>query len=299
MVETAERTILFADIVGSTHIYARMGDQRAFAWLSRVLAGLDAVVVRHDGRRVKHLGDAVLAAFADPEAAVAASSALHTAAAEEDIELRIGMQAGAVTFADDGDVHGDAVNVAARLEHLAAPGETLLGEAVRDRLPGPAQARIRHFDDRVLAGHTAPLRIYQCLAPGMAHGATSLAGPRVGRRQGPGAWRLSHGDTTRPVPPAPAQLTVGRSPDCEVVVAERVASRRHVALAVRDGGVAVEDMSTNGTYLREAGGCERFLHRECVIVPGFATLSLGETLSRATPGVLMELTPGPPDEPGD
>lgn len=90
MTETAARTILFADIVGSTRIYARMGDAAAYAWLSRVFAALDAGAQRHGGTVVKHMGDAVLALFAAPDAALAASSTLHAAAAEAEIACASG-----------------------------------------------------------------------------------------------------------------------------------------------------------------------------------------------------------------
>jgi len=295
MAETATRTILFADIVGSTRIYARLGDAAAYAWLSRVLGTLDAGAQRHGGTVVKHMGDAVLAVFAAPDAALAASSTLHAAAADAEIALRIGVQAGPVTLATDGDIHGDAVNVAARLHDLAAPHETLVGDGVSTRLPEPARARLRHMDDRVLAGRGTALGIYQCLEPGMAHGVTSLADRPVKPRRGPPAWRLAHGSATWPVPVEPAQLMVGRSRDCDVVVAAPFASRQHVALAATDRGVAVADMSTNGTYLCEAGGRERFLHRERVVLAGVATLGLGEALAGAEPAAQLHLVPAAPD----
>lgn len=204
--------------------------------------------------------------------------------------MRIGLQAGPVMQAR-GDVHGDAVNVAARLHDLAAPHETLVGEGVAMRLPEPARARLRHMDDRLLEGRDAALGIYQCLNPGMEHGATSLAHRPVKRRRGPPAWRLSHGGATWPIPAEPAQLMVGRSRDCQVVVAAPFASRHHVALAVTDRGVAVSDMSTNGTYLCEAG--------ERAVLTGVATVSLGEALTQAEPAAQLHLVPAAPESDSD
>lgn len=292
MPQTAERTIVFADIVGSTAIYDRLGDDAAARWIGNVLATVGAVAGKHSGTVVKYLGDAVLLTFTESAKAIAATSAMHSAAAADGIELYVGVHAGDVVLGDDGDVYGDAVNTAARLYELAAARETLLGDPVPARLPPAELARIRHIDDRVLEGRSAPMAIYQCLAPDMEHSMTSLAQRRPGQlRNRPGKWYLSHGATSLAVPGEPSQITVGRGSACDLMVPVPLASRRHMALSATDRGVTVQDMSTNGTYVRAPGGGERYLHRETVVLAAGATLSLGNAPADTDPGMLMHLEP--------
>jgi len=294
MAERTDRTIVFADIVGSAAIYDRLGDDAATGWVGNLLATLGAVARKHGGDVIKYMGDAVLLTFTEPADAINATSAMHAAASEDGIEIYVGVHAGEVLLADDGDVYGDAVIVAARLYELAAAGETLIGDPVPTRLPDTERGRIRHIDDRRLEGRSTALAIYQCLAPDMERSVTSLARRPGKQHDGAAKWHLSHGATSLTVPGEPNQLTVGRGSACDLVVPASLASRRHVILAVTTRGVSVQDMSTNGTYVREAGGGERYLHRETVVLAAEATLSLGEAPGDADPAVLMHLQPSAP-----
>jgi class 3 adenylate cyclase/tetratricopeptide (TPR) repeat protein len=145
-------TILFADVTGST----AMGEQSDPEALRRVMTRFfevsRATLERHGATVEKFIGDAVMAVFGVP--AVHEDDALRAARAALElrrnvaalgIELRIGINTGEVV-AEDGEtlVTGDAVNVAARLEQGASPGEILLGDATyrfaRDALQAEAVA---------------------------------------------------------------------------------------------------------------------------------------------------------------
>ena len=71
-------------------------------------------VARHDGRRVKSLGDGCLAVFTSPRRAVECAVAVQRAATSSPLRVRIGLNTGEVTLADE-DVFGEAVNAAARI----------------------------------------------------------------------------------------------------------------------------------------------------------------------------------------
>jgi adenylate cyclase len=93
---------------------------------------IEPALTRHHGRLVKTTGDGFLAEFASPVEAVRSAVAIQDqlAASEPDVnavKLRIGINLGDIIIEDDGDVLGDGVNVAARLEQIAEPG----GIAVR------------------------------------------------------------------------------------------------------------------------------------------------------------------------
>src|SRR5262249_19101674 len=134
-------TVLFADISGSTLMYAVHGDQRAFAVTSACLGLLEAEVARSGGRVVKRVGDAILAVFDAADAGVGAAvgmlRALETAespAQDERVHVRVGIASGTAVL-DAGDVYGDVVNVAARLVGLAGVDEIFLSGDCHDALP--------------------------------------------------------------------------------------------------------------------------------------------------------------------
>jgi class 3 adenylate cyclase/type II secretory pathway predicted ATPase ExeA len=139
-------TILFADLVGSTAAQEGMDPESARRWMEACHVALRGAVERHQGRVVKFIGDGVMAVFGVPDVreddaprALRAAVALHRAIAtvpapagladEARFALRVGVNTGEVVVTSgDADVVGDAVNVAARLEQAARPGEVLVGE---------------------------------------------------------------------------------------------------------------------------------------------------------------------------
>jgi class 3 adenylate cyclase len=134
-------TIVFADLVGSTQLGGSQDPERTRALLDRFYDAMAAEIERAGGTVEKFVGDAVMAVFGAPAALEDhAERALHAALAmlkrtrelDERLELRIGVNTGEVVVgrAREGSsfVTGDPVNVAARLEQGAAPGEILVGE---------------------------------------------------------------------------------------------------------------------------------------------------------------------------
>ena len=130
-------TVLFCDLTGSTAIGDRTDPEALRALMRRYYETARVVLERHGGTVEKFVGDAVMAVFGIPVAteddalrAVRAAVELRDTVHELGLEARIGVNTGDVV-AGEGDtlVTGDAVNVAARLEQAAAPGEVLLGDA--------------------------------------------------------------------------------------------------------------------------------------------------------------------------
>jgi class 3 adenylate cyclase len=141
MPEQSERklvTVLFADLTGSTALADEQDPERTRARLARFYEAMKAEIETAGGTIEKFVGDAVMAAFGAPEALEDhAERALHAALSmqrkvESGLGLRIGVNTGEVVVGPAREassfVSGDAVNVAARLEQLAEPGEILAGE---------------------------------------------------------------------------------------------------------------------------------------------------------------------------
>ncbi|MFT5431032.1 MAG: class 3 adenylate cyclase [Myxococcota bacterium] len=135
-----DNTLLFTDLRGSTELYDRVGDERAFAVVSQHFECLARVVTRWSGVVVKTMGDAVMASFSRPENAVCAAIAmldemkvLPELVEGADMAPKVGVHRGpciAVTVANAIDFFGHTVNVAARTQGRASAGELCITDAV-------------------------------------------------------------------------------------------------------------------------------------------------------------------------
>jgi class 3 adenylate cyclase len=129
-------TVLFCDLTGSTELGESLDPERLRALLARYFERMKAIVERHGGSVEKFIGDAVMAVFGVPVLheddalrAVRAAAEMRDALPELGVQGRIGVTTGeVVTGTAERLATGDAVNVAARLEQAAQPGEVLVGE---------------------------------------------------------------------------------------------------------------------------------------------------------------------------
>lgn len=135
-------TVLFTDIVSSTERATAAGDRAWASLLARHDATVRSNLVRFGGREVKTTGDGFLATFDGPARAVRAAAAIQDEVADLGIEVRAGLHTGEVEVRD-GDIHGIAVHIAARVAARAAAGEILVSRTVVDLVTG-AGLRFEH-----------------------------------------------------------------------------------------------------------------------------------------------------------
>ena len=133
--------LLFTDIRGSTNLYERRGDARAYALVSEHFKILFDSVRRHNGALVKTIGDAVMASFVAPADALAAILEAHdrfdafnrAQASENAIVIKAGLHAGAciaVTLNETLDYFGRMVNLAARIQGESKGGDIVLSRTL-------------------------------------------------------------------------------------------------------------------------------------------------------------------------
>jgi adenylate cyclase len=147
----------FADIAGYSSRVVE--DERGALQLVEILQALSrSTVQRHEGRVVKFLGDAVLAEFPSTEMAVRAAAVLSKEYAKQSVKtgrahhLRIGVHLGDVAVDADGDLYGDGVNAAARIEAAVDPGQVVVSEDVWRQIRGREGFRFEPFGNRNLKG---------------------------------------------------------------------------------------------------------------------------------------------------
>ncbi|MBV9356206.1 MAG: adenylate/guanylate cyclase domain-containing protein, partial [Chloroflexi bacterium] len=135
--------LVFSDLAGSTSLYERTGDARAFRLVGEHFVMLDAAIEAAGGAVVKTIGDAVMAAFPDGRSALRGALNMQHAIRKLDTGgladpsrlLKVGVHVGAcyaVTLNDRLDYFGAAVNLAARAQHEAQGGEIVASEAAFD-----------------------------------------------------------------------------------------------------------------------------------------------------------------------
>lgn len=138
-------TVMFTDVVCSTERAVELGDAR---WRETLAAHHGAVrreLARFRGREVKTLGDGFLVTFDGPARAVDCGRAIVAGAAEDGLEVRVGVHCGEIELIGE-DVGGIAVHIAARIGAMAAPGEVLVSSTVKDLVAGSDL----QFEDRGL-----------------------------------------------------------------------------------------------------------------------------------------------------
>jgi adenylate cyclase len=176
--------ILAVDVAG----YARLMGVDEEGTLSRLNAHrrefLEPKIAEHRGRIVKRTGDGILIEFASAVDATRCAVEIQrgmnerNAAVPQDkrIELRIGINVGDIII-EDGDIFGDGVNIAARLEGIAVPGGICISDDAYRQVRDKLDANFQDAGEQELKNIARPVRVYQLQPGGDAQGAPALALP--------------------------------------------------------------------------------------------------------------------------
>ena len=195
-------TVVFSDIAGSTSLGARLDPEAVRRVMSRYFAEMEDVLEQYGGTIEKFIGDAVMAVFGIPQlheddalraVRAAVEMRVRLAALNEELErdrgvrlsIRTGVNTGEVVAGDPSGrqklVTGDAVNVAARLEQAAEPGEILIGAETRGLVGGAV--RVEALEPLPLKGKPEPVSAWRLVEvlPGVAAFPRPLDAPFIGR----------------------------------------------------------------------------------------------------------------------
>ncbi len=282
-----DRTILFADVCGSTRLIEGLGDDKGQQVIGGVLEELGGVTELLRGTVIKTIGDEILTTFESPFDAIAAAVDMQRTMQERTaphgyhpIEIRIGVHSGTVIF-EDGDVFGDVVNVAARVAAISAAGQVLTTSHTLSRTQG-TDIPSRSLGEHPVRGREQRLHLYEILWREETTQLTTVA-PKLDRDL---AHRveLRFGDLVRSMSSGSAEsLSLGRGVRNTFVVPDTGASRAHAKITARSGRFYLADQSTNGTYVLPDGGTEIFVHRDEVLLQGTGAIRLGGAFSETGP----------------
>jgi len=159
--------ILFADVVGYSRL---MGENETATYdaLQRLRRAIDPMITGHAGRIVSTAGDGLLADFGSVVDALACAVEMQQTARDlnaasppdRHLQLRIGVNLGDVIVAEDNDLYGDGVNIAARLQALAAPGGICLSQTVYDQVRNKLALDYRPLGRHRVKNIAEPVRVY-------------------------------------------------------------------------------------------------------------------------------------------
>jgi adenylate cyclase len=288
MTEIAERTVLFADLRGSTALFEVLGNAEATSVVTHCVNALTKPVIEHGGRVVKTLGDGLMSVFPTPWGAAQSAAVMHdvldaivsrgsergASPGLRALRLQVALAHGEVVEMA-GDCYGDAVNVAARLLDHAGDNETLVTAVVLQGLPLEHRARYRSLDRLVLRGRVEPVEVHVLGGRrGVGDSAITQFGS-VSMTEEPDGLRLVWRDLNRLFAIQQMPVVLGRSPQASFCVDDSRVSRSHARVDWHSGNFQLADLSYNGTYVRFNDGEIVSLRRGSCILHGTGTIGLG------------------------
>ena len=278
-------SVVFADLVGSTGIFERLGDETAGRFVTQLTSALAKIFEQHNGRVVKLLGDGLFVVFPEEGQALTACIAIQERLQQKPVrpggtgrpvQMQMGIESGEVVEIE-GDCYGDAVNSAARLADLAGAQQILTTQRVCDALPPALQAKLRSLGPMYLRGKSDATDVFRVeWQPQHEADATvmgvSLASPSAGEAH----LEITIAGQRLQLQPRGEPITLGRSMTADLPVNDSRVSRLHATLEWRGGHFVLTDASSFGTWVYFGNQPEPVVLRrtECYLV-GNGQIALG------------------------
>ena len=179
--------IFAADVAGYSRLVGADEEGTVARLQSHRRELIEPKIAEHQGRLVKTTGDGVLAEFASPVRALRCAIDVQHGMAKRNadipegkrIEFRIGINLGDVVVEEDGDIFGDGVNVAARLENIAEPGTVFISRTVRDFVTDAAELALEDLGERELKNIVRPVQVFRIAPPTHVVAAAQVPAPAV------------------------------------------------------------------------------------------------------------------------
>lgn len=280
----AEAAVLFADIAGSTSLYETLGDAQAKAMIDECLDAMCTVIARHAGRVIKTIGDEIMCAFPDADRGHLAATDMQLKVAGLPTvsgvkrSIRIGFHAGAV-IEERGDVFGDTVNTAARMLGLARGNQIITTLSTVERLSPMLRESTRRIAALTIKGKADDINVCEVIwQSGDDLTMVTLSSDESAAQI---ELHLTHGAQKLVLEHAGAGIVLGRDASCQIVIADRKASRLHARIERRRDKFFLVDQSTNGTFISFAGEAEIGLRREEVMLRGQGRIVFGHSLGES------------------
>ncbi|MDN3923077.1 adenylate/guanylate cyclase domain-containing protein [Roseateles violae] len=303
MTEIRERTVLFADLRGSTALFETLGNAEATSVVTHTVSLIGQAVDTCNGRLIKTLGDGLMAVFNTPRDGVKSAIRMHellervvargkqhgASPGLRALRMQVALARGEVVEMG-GDCFGDAVNVAARLLDHAGDNETLITAEVLAGLTSTLKSRFRSLDRIAVRGRAEPVHVHLLDQPNQGDMAATQFGEVVPGVE-PDGIRLVWMDLDRVFDIDSMPIVLGRSVQATYCITDGRVSRSHARIDWHGGSFSVTDLSYNGTYVRFGSADEIVaLKRGGCTLHGSGVIGLGSPpVDAASPTVRFEV----------
>lgn len=274
--------IMFVDVEGSTRLYDKLGDKKAQQIIERCLGIATDIIQQSSGRIIKYIGDEVMSRFKDEDTAIEAAckiqEALEKDQSEEELpSVRIGLHYG-MAIEKEGDVFGDAVNIAARVTSIAKGKQIITTEDTVVNLSPKHVGMTREFDKTAIKGKEGEVTIYEVLW--QPDSATRMrTGITKGSSGAASILSIVYNGEESNIKANSPDFMIGRDPRCDLIVISDFSSRIHARIEYRRGKFILVDQSTNGTYVNMDNKQNLYIRREELPLVGVGAIGLGESVS--------------------
>jgi adenylate cyclase len=287
--ENVEVAVLFADVTGSTKLYETLGDESANRIIGKVLDIMANITTMYQGFVIKTIGDEIMCRFSSANECARAAKEMQEEIAQGiagevvEIQIKVGMHHGPAILMEDGDVFGDAVNVAGRMAGIAKGDQIITTEATIRKLDVDLQDMSRQFDKTNVRGKEDEIVVYQIVWESSddvtkieVATETEVAEVRYLNLEFRGQpVRISSNDNRI--------FVIGRGVQSDLQCQTSLASRSHATIEFRRGKFLLSDQSSNGTFVQTDDGENIFLRRQELMLWGSGLLALGEEISKEAP----------------
>lgn len=284
--------ILFADVVGSTHLYEVLGDDRARETIQQCLRVMKQATDHYGGTVIKTMGDEVMSTFPSADDALNAGNQMqqritNTIRIETDdshVAIRIGCHYGPVV-AEDRDILGAAVHTANHITSQAKAGQILTTSTLVEQLTPQWKALVRQIDVATLKGQSDEVAVFEVLW--QPEEATNML-PSIDPAARPPTSAISlhlrfHGEELVMGENGKVTITMGRADENDVVIKGNLISRVHARIDAARNRFVLVDESTNGTFVQQDAGEELYVRRDSMALTGSGVISMGRVAARGTP----------------
>jgi len=279
--ENIETAVMFADVTDSTKLYDTLGDSVANRAIGKSVAIMKQLTEMYNGHVIKTIGDEVMSRFPTADDCVNAAKEiceeLDAGLEGEEIKItaKIGLHFGPAILEEDGDVFGDAVNVAARMQGISGPEQIITTEATVKLLSPELAESTRLFDKTQVKGKAEDIAIYQIIWEN--EDLTRIEITAAPEEEEVKFLEIEFkGQANKIASDENRVFIIGRGVQNDLVVNARLASRVHARIEIRRGRFYLTDASSNGTYVKTADGDIVYLRRQEYLLWGSGLISLGE-----------------------
>jgi adenylate cyclase len=289
---TLSRSILFADIAGSSKIYELLGDDQARRLIMDLLNDLAEISRKYSGEFLRTYGDEMMCAFRSADDAVEAAANMHQVVEArppvkwghiESIGLYIRIDTGTVIQVGN-KLFGDAVNSAAKMKMLAKPYQTLLSENTLNYLSEEHRHLTRFVGKLPIKGKTGTHDIFEYIHE--EEDATLVMERPTEELLSYAVLHIECGDITLTVDEGRPTLTIGRLPANDLTLRYAGISRMHARIEHRKGKFVLVDASSNGTYIHIVGQDVVYLKHDELQLHGEGIICPGRSATPQSPGAI-------------